>query len=127
KINARTAEDLVEPIRVRGEDYLFYRALPIDVAILRGTTADPDGNITMEREALVLESLAIPPAPPTSGGVVIVQVERLAEAGSLNSRLVRIPGALVDCVVVARPDEHWQTFATQYNPAFSGEGRGRVR
>ncbi len=127
RINARTTEELVEPLTLRGQDYLFYRALPIDVAILRGTTADPAGNITMEREALVLEALAIATAARNSGGVVIVQVERLAEAGSLNARLVRIPGAMVDCVVVAPPEAHWQTFATPYNPAFSGEVRVPMR
>lgn len=75
----------------------------------------------------MLEALAIATAAHNSGGVVIVQVKRLAEAGSLNPRLVRIPGALVDCVVVAPPEQHWQTFATPYSPAFSGELRVPVQ
>src|SRR4028118_666626 len=111
----------------RGGGRRVARAVPCAVAILRGTTADPDGNITMEREALVLEALAIATAARNSGGVVIVQVERLAEPGSLNARLVRIPGAMVDCVVVAPPEAHWQTFGTPYNPAFSGETRVPMR
>src|SRR5512137_1260209 len=117
KINRRTTADIVELMAIGGEDYLFYKAFPIDVAIIRGTTADPDGNITMEREALTLEALAIAMAARNSGGIVIVQVERLAERASLNPRQVKIPGVLVDCVVVAeKPEYHHQTFAEVYSP-----------
>jgi len=88
---------------------------------LRGTTADTDGNVTMEKEALTLESLAIATAAKNSGGFVMVQVERIADRGTLNARQVKIPGIMVDCVVVSRPENHWQTFAEIYNPSFSSE------
>ncbi len=121
KINDITKDDLVERIQFDGKDYLAYKTFPINVALLRGTTADTDGNITMEREALTLEALAIATAAHNSGGVVIVQVERVAARGSLNARQVKIPGILVDCVVVSKPEHHWQTFGTEYNPSFSCE------
>lgn len=123
KINQLTSEELVELIHFDGKEYLAYKTIPINVALLRGTTADTDGNITMEKEALVLESLAIATAAKNSGGVVIVQVERIAQRGTLNSRQVKIPGIMVDCVVVSKPENHWQTFSEVYNPYFSSELR----
>ncbi|HNX27670.1 MAG TPA: CoA-transferase, partial [Phycisphaerae bacterium] len=116
-----TTEDLVEVIQFDGRDYLAYKTYPMQIAILRGTTADMDGNITMEKEPVTLEVLPVAMAVKNSGGFVIVQVERIAERGALNARQVKIPGILVDCVVVAKPENHRQTYVTQYNPAFSCE------
>jgi len=124
RINARTTEELVRRMEIDGQDYLFYKAFPISVGIIRATTADPDGNLSMEREALTLEALAIAMAARNSGGIVIAQVERVAECGTLNPRQVKVPGVLVDAVVVATdPAHHMQTFVEPYNPAYSGEIR----
>lgn len=121
KVNGAAVDDLVEVTHRNGEDWLLYHGVSIDIAIIRGTTADALGNITTEKEAVSLEILELAMAAKASNGYVICQVERVAEPGSLDSRAVRVPGFLVDAVVVAEPGHHMQTFGTQYNPAVSGE------
>jgi propionate CoA-transferase len=108
RLNTKTKEDVVRLIDIDGEEYLLYKTIPINVGVIRATTGDPDGNLTMEKEALALEALAIAMAARNSGGIVIAQVERVAESGSLNPRQVKVPGVMVDCVVVANPENHWQ-------------------
>ena len=121
KLNQRTTEDLVRLMEIDGKPWLFYRGMPVNVALLRGTSADPEGNVTAEHESLDLDNRAMAMAVKNSGGIVIVQVERLVKSKSLNPRRVMIPGALVDCVVVARPENHHQTYGTVFDAAFCGE------
>lgn len=123
RVNDISDDEVVRLMQIDGEEYLYYPAKPIDVALLRGTSADPAGNISMEREALVIDNLAQAMAVKNSGGVVIVQVEQVVERGSLSPREVEIPGALVDAVVVAEPQDHMQTYATPFSHAFSGRYR----
>ena len=116
-----TPPDFVELMTIAGEEWLFFKPLPLNVAFLRGTTADEDGNITMEQEAVFGEMLAMAQATRRAGGVVIVQVKRVARRGTLPGKLVKIPGILVDFVVVD-PGQR-QTYATDYDPSYSGELR----
>lgn len=122
KLNARTTEDLVRVMEIDGVEHLYYKAFPVDAAFLRGTTADARGNVTMEREALTIEALAIAQAAHNSGGTVIVQVERVVEKHDLHPQMVQIPGVLVDHVVVSTPEHHAQTFAEPFNPLYVGGG-----
>lgn len=123
KISSVTTEDLVELMQIDGEEWLRYKTFPINVAFIRGTTCDPNGNVTMEREALTLDNLSAAMAAKNSRGFVIAQVERIAAADSLNPREVQIPGILVDCVVLSEANNHLQTYGTQYNHAYSGRQR----
>jgi len=109
-------------MEIEGKEYLFYKALPIDVALLRGTYADENGNISMEEEAVTLEALSIAAACKNSGGRVIVQVKKIVKAGSLDPKLIKIPGIYVDTVVVAEKEEnHMQTYGEQYNSSYCGK------
>jgi propionate CoA-transferase len=118
KQNAATTEDLVELVTLRGEEWLLYHAFPIDVAVIRATTADEDGNLTMEGEAIQGEMLAMAMAAHNSGGTVIAQVRGLARRGSLPARDVKVPAALVDVVYVDA--EQWQTYVTRDSPYYAG-------
>ena len=117
----RTPPDFVEVVQLAGEEWLFFKPVPVNVAFLRGTTADEDGNVTMEEEAVLGEMLAMAQATRRAGGIVIVQVKRMARRNTLHPKQVRIPGILVDFIVV--DPEQRQTYATYYDPSYSGELR----
>jgi len=123
KINSITTEDIVELIKIDGKEKLFYRSFPINIAFIRGTSSDKDGNISMEKEAASIEMLSIAQAVTNSGGIVIVQVEKIVGSGIQNPWMIKIPSIFVDYVVVAGSSDHWQTYIEKYNPAFSGEKR----
>ncbi len=122
KLTNITTEDLVELTEVAGEEYLFYKAPSLDVAIIRGTTADEKGNITMEEESNIIDAREIAMAAKACGGKVIVQVKYLADSKSLDRNDVVIPGVLVDHVVLCDDPEktHRQTVANFYDPAIAG-------
>ncbi len=121
KATSLTEEELVKVIEIENEEWLLYKSFPIDVAIIRGTTVDEKGNLTMEKEAVVLEALSMAQAAKNCGGIVIAQAERLARADTLDPRTVKVPGNMIDYIVIAEPENHMQTIGTQYNPSFSGE------
>ncbi len=124
RVNEVTTEDIVKVVEVEGEDWLFYKSTPINVAFIRGTSADPAGNISMEKECLLLDNLAQAMAAHNNGGIVIAQVERIVEHGSIRPKDVKVPGILVDCVVVAEPAElHRMNYGTVYDPSLAGEIR----
>ncbi|MBP2627973.1 MAG: carA 1 [Firmicutes bacterium] len=120
KVNALTKEDLVKIMEIEGEEWMFYKSFPIHVSLIRGTTADENGNITIEHEGKALELLPVAQAAKASGGIVIAQVESLVKAGTLHPKHIKVPGVCVDYVVVAKKPQ-WQTMATQFNRAFTGD------
>ena len=120
---ARESGDLVELLQIGGEEKLLYKAVPVDIAVIRATYAATAGNCTMEHEGVTTEALSIAQAAKNSGGKVLVQVKKVVEYGTLDPRLVKIPGIYVDAVVVASDENHKQTYGTYYNPAYSGECR----
>jgi len=123
KVNEITKDEMVKLIDFEGEEYLYYKTFPIDVAVIRGSTADENGNMTMDTECLFLEAFTLATAVRNNGGIVIAQVEHLAKAGTLHPKRVKVPGNLVDYIVLAKPENHMQTKITYYQPSLCGDNR----
>jgi propionate CoA-transferase len=123
KMNAITTKDMVKVIDFADEEWLFYPTFPVDVAIIRGTTADENGNLTVDDEGALFEILPLAQATKNCGGIVIAEVEYVAEPGTLNPKSVRVPGVLIDHIVVSGPGNHWQSALTPFNPAYSGASK----
>ena len=121
KVNPAATEDLVEVVHLDGEEWLYFRNPKVDVALLRGSFADENGNVSMAREGVLLESLSIAQAARASGGIVIVQVEHIVKNGTLHPKDVKIPGILVDYLLIGRPENHLQTMGTYFNPVYAGD------
>jgi acetate CoA-transferase len=119
KVNARAEEDLVRLMEIDGKEYLFYKAVAPDVSIIRGTTADTDGYISMEDEITPFDAYAMAAAAHNNSGIVIAQVARLTRKGSLHPKQVKIPGYLVDAIVVV-PDQP-QIYDALVNRYISGD------
>ncbi|GII95545.1 acyl CoA:acetate/3-ketoacid CoA transferase [Sinosporangium siamense] len=119
--SASATEDLIELVEFDGQEWLRYKPFRPDVALLRGTTADEDGNLSMEQEAVFGEMLSMAQATKRAGGIVIAQVRRIARRGTLPPKSVKVPGILIDAIVVD-PDQR-QTYDTAYSPAYAGEIR----
>jgi propionate CoA-transferase len=123
RMSPSTVEQLVQVVELGGKEWLFYPSFPLNVGLLRGTTADKNGNLTLTKEGVKSEVLPIAQAVHNSGGIVIAQVESIVESGTLDPNDVKVPGILVDYLVVSKPENHFQTENTQYNPSFSGQRR----
>ena len=123
KLNDYTKEDLVKLIEIEGEERLLYKGFPINVCFLRGSYADEYGNCTVHREIGPLDVTAQAQATKNSGGKVIVQVEKIVQGGSLDPKLVKIPGIYVDAIVVGSAEDNMQCLGTPYDGALTGEYR----
>jgi len=119
KLNSRAREDIVELMERDGKEYLYYPAIPIDVALIQGSVADAHGNIGMNREAGFWHNCVMAEAARAAGGITIAVVKERVELGEIHPRDVRVPGCFVDCVVL--DPEAGQTFQTRYEPAYSGD------
>lgn len=127
KMNERTKvlKDIVDVMEYKGQEYLFFNEIPIDVCIIRGTTCDEMGNLSTEEEAMKLEVLPAVLATKRYGGKVIAQVKSISETGSLHPKNITVPGVFIDAVVVCENPmiDHRQTSSWYYDSSYSGHSR----
>lgn len=121
RMNAVTTGNVVEVVEIGGQERLLYKSFPINVAFIRGTRVDEFGNMTLEKEGVLLETLHLAQAVKNSGGIVVAQAQKIVQTGSLNVREIKIPGILVDYVVEAGVGEHKMNSGTEYDPSYTGE------
>lgn len=119
-LNEISKKTFASPVEIDGKEYLFYKTIVPNVCVIRGTTADVEGNITMEREGIITDPLKMAMAAHNNGGIVIAQVERLSDCHA-NPHAVKVPGCLVDYIYLDPDQVMMDDYA--YNPIFSGENR----
>jgi propionate CoA-transferase len=120
KLNKATTKDICKVIELEGEEWMFYPSFKVDVAIIRGTTADENGNMTVEDEGALLECLPLAQAAKNTDGIVIAEVSYLATNGTLHPKDVRVPGVLIDHIVVSAHGNHWQSAGAPFTSGYSG-------
>ncbi len=125
RMNARARDDLAEVVHVDGREYLRYKPFAVQVALLRASAADEDGNISFEHEVANVDAQSLALAARNSGGRVIVQVRERLPRGALKAREVRIPSAWVDAIVV--DPQQKASYDIDFDPALSGELTGQAR
>ena len=118
----QSGHEVVQLLQVDGKDYLFYKSVPLDICFIRGTIADEAGNVSMVKEGLHGDQLEMAMATRNSGGIVVVQVEKMVQKGSLPVKDIKIPSFMVDYIVEAKPENHPQSFmGPDYRPELTGE------
>jgi len=123
KVNSKTTEDIVKLIEIEGEEKLLFKSQPLDVTFIRGTYADESGNISLEKEACTLDATSLAQCAKNNGGKVFVQVEKVVADGSLDPRVVKIPGIYVDAVIIAEGDDNAQIYKQEYDGSMTGDFR----
>lgn len=120
KLNEVTKEDLIKLVEFDNKEYLYYKAIAPDIAFIRATTCDSEGYATFEDEVMYLDALVIAQAVHNNGGIVMMQVQKMVKKATLHPKSVRIPGYLVDIVVVD-PDQSQLYGGAPVNRFISGD------